>query len=106
MGATATLRVLLRMEVEPGREEEFENVWFDHATAIGARPENLGQCLLTSASEGSTYYVITDWVDEPSFREFERSESQQEYLKQVVPMRVRGSMTLLMPRYQLGGSDG
>src|SRR5262249_20063023 len=106
MGERAGLRVLLRIQVEAGREGEFERLWCGHAAAVGELPGNLGQYLLDGVGEDRTYYVITDWVDEANFRAFERSDLQQDFLRRLRPMRADGSMSLLAPRYQFrkGGS--
>ena len=89
-----SLRVLLRIEIKPGQEAEFEKLWRSHAEAIARLPENLGQRLLRSTAEPRSYAVETDWVDEPAFRTFEQTEAQQEYLKRLWPLRAGGSMTL------------
>ena len=39
--------------------------------------------------------VVTDWVDEPSFRRFEHSPRQREYLERLWPMRAGGTMAVL-----------
>jgi heme-degrading monooxygenase HmoA len=97
-GATVTgdaLRVLLRIEVQPGREDEFERVWRQHAEFVRGLADNRGQALYRDRAAGNAYVVETDWADEGAFRAFERSEPQQEYLRRLWPMRAGGSMALL-----------
>lgn len=96
------LRVLLTLEVEPGREGEFEALWAEHAEFVAALPDNFGQSLLRRADSGTGYVVLTDWADEPAFRRFEKSARQQEYLKRLWPMRAGGSMTLLHAVREVG----
>jgi heme-degrading monooxygenase HmoA len=89
------LRVLLQIDVQPGREEEFEALWREHSSRIRRLPDNHGQWLLRRTDNPSGYVVLTDWTDEDAFRAFERSEPQQEYLKRLRPIRAGGAMTLL-----------
>lgn len=95
------LRVLLQIEVKPGRERDFEELWCRHSAFISHLPHNRGQSLLRRADNPAGYVVITDWVDEEAFRSFEHSEPQQEYLKKLWPLRASGSMALLNTVYQL-----
>lgn len=90
----AGLRVLLHIDVASGREAEFETLWQEHARYVNTVPGNRGQSLLRRTGQPGGYVVITDWTDEPTFREFEKSEAQQEYLKRLWPMRVSGMMVL------------
>ncbi|MGC9668381.1 antibiotic biosynthesis monooxygenase family protein [Planosporangium sp. 12N6] len=89
------LRVLLQIDVQPGREREFERLWREHSSRIRELPDNHGQWLLRRTDDPSRYVVLTDWTDEESFRAFERSEAQQEYLRRLRPLRAGGGMTLL-----------
>jgi len=95
------LRVLLQIRVRPGTQDEFERLWQAHASYVNGVPGNRGQSLLRHADQSNEYVVLTDWTDEATFRAFERSERQQEYLKRLWPMREGGSMALLTTRYEL-----
>jgi heme-degrading monooxygenase HmoA len=95
------LRVLLQIDVQPGREREFEALWREHSTHIRALPDNHGQWLLRRTDNRSGYVVLTDWTDEGAFRAFERSAPQQEYLKKLWPIRTGGAMALLTTVYEL-----
>ncbi len=95
------LRVLLQIDIKPGREREFEDVWRAHSDHIRSLPDNHGQWLLRRTDNPSGYVVLTDWTDEASFRSFERSEAQQEYLKKLWPIRAGGAMALLETVYEL-----
>ena len=44
-------RVLLKMHIRPGLEDEFERVWLEVGDAITGHPANRGQWLLRSAEE-------------------------------------------------------
>lgn len=98
---TAGLRVLLRIDIAPGREAEFEELWRSHAEYIRALADNHGQQLLRLHGGSGSYTVLTDWTDEPSFRAFEQSAEQQAYLKRLWPLRAGGEMRLLEPLYEL-----
>lgn len=88
-------RVLLRMEIVPGREEQFEQVWRDGARTIAEEPANVGQTLLRGDEEDGTYYIVSDWVDERSFREYETSERHQHHRARLHPYRSAGTMTTM-----------
>ena len=94
-GTADPVRVLLRIDIEPGHGLEFEQLWHAHAAHVRTLPDNLGQALMQDRAAPDTYVVLTDWVDEPAFRAFERSTPQQEYLNKLWPIRTGGSMTLL-----------
>jgi aromatase len=89
------LRVLLSIDIHPGQQDEFEQLWWEHAQLVAGDPANLGQSLSVRTDSPASYVVVTDWADEPSFRAFERSDAQQKYLKRLWPLRESGSMTLL-----------
>ena len=66
-------RVMLRMEIEPGKEADFEKAWLEGTEAVTGHPASLGQSLAREEGPdgaGSTYVIISDWVDEPRFRAF------------------------------------
>lgn len=91
------VRVILRMEIVPGREEEFEAVWLEIGRLIAARPANRGQMLVRAVEEeggGPVYYVLTDWADEAAFREFELSAEHVEHRRRLRPLRAGGEMTV------------
>lgn len=93
--AGVPLRVLLSIEIHAGQQDEFEQLWWEHARTVANDSANLGQSLSVQTDSAANYVVITDWADEPAFRAFERSNAQQEYLKRLWPLRAGGSMTLL-----------
>ncbi|WP_349308063.1 MULTISPECIES: antibiotic biosynthesis monooxygenase family protein [unclassified Pseudofrankia] len=83
---------MLTMHVHPGREEEFEQTWLRIGDGVTGHPANLGQWLVRSADEPSTYYIVSDWVNERLFREFEATPGHLEHRKILHPLRARGSM--------------
>jgi len=94
--ATATtFRVMLRMQIKPGLEQEFEKTWADVGDSVTSHPANLGQWLSRSADEPSVYYIVSDWVDEPRFREFELSDKHLEHRQKLHPYRSGGTMTTM-----------
>lgn len=88
-------RVLLRMQIVPGREEQFEQVWRDGAGTIAEEPANVAQTLSRSDGEAGVYYIASDWTDERSFREYEVSERHREHRAKLHPYRSEGSMTTM-----------
>ncbi|MFM9368689.1 antibiotic biosynthesis monooxygenase family protein [Streptomyces sp. Da 82-17] len=91
-----TFRIMLRMEIVPGKEAEFEKAWHDGTAAVTGHPANLGQSLSREAgTDGSTYVIVSDWVDEPRFREFEESPAHLEHRATLHPYRKGGSFHVM-----------
>jgi heme-degrading monooxygenase HmoA len=106
---SAVFRVLLRMEIHPGREREFEETWLKVGDAVTGNPGNLAQWLLRGEAgekeaEGSVYYIVSDWTDEPSFRAFESSEAHVRHRELLHPYRGAGSMMTMNMVYALRGA--
>jgi heme-degrading monooxygenase HmoA len=59
------------------------------------RHANRGQWLSKSAEEDGIYFVVSDWDDEPRFREFEHSEGHLHHRQKLHPYRIDGSMTTM-----------
>jgi len=85
-------RVLLRMEVRPGLEEQFERAWSDGARTIAEEPANVAQTLSRGAD---AYYIVSDWTDEESFLDYEGSERHLVHRSRLHPYRASGSMTTM-----------
>jgi heme-degrading monooxygenase HmoA len=99
-------RVLLRMAVRPGQEEQFERAWNEGAAEIAAEPANVGQTLARAQADGdeeSVYYIVSDWTDEPAFREYEVSERHRVHRARLHPYRSSGSMTTMTVVSRLPG---
>ncbi|ASO19718.1 heme-degrading monooxygenase HmoA [Actinoalloteichus hoggarensis] len=90
----STFRVMLRMQIKPGMEQDFERVWLEVGDSVTSHPANLGQWLSRSDEEG-VYYIVSDWVSEPRFREFETSDRHLQHRQQLHPYRSGGSMTTM-----------
>lgn len=88
-------RVMLRLEVVPGKENEFEKAWHEGTDAVTGHPANLGQSLAREAGQDSTYIIISDWVDEPQFRAFEESPAHLEHRATLHPFRKGGSFHVM-----------
>ncbi|SFQ64853.1 Heme-degrading monooxygenase HmoA [Amycolatopsis arida] len=88
----APFRVILRMEIKPGMEADFERTWLEIGDAVISHPANLGQWLCRGTEDTSIYYIVSDWVDEELFREFEHSDGHLEHRKKLHPFRSGGSM--------------
>ncbi|WP_340682687.1 antibiotic biosynthesis monooxygenase family protein [Amycolatopsis coloradensis] len=87
-------RVMLRMQINPGAEGDFERVWLEIGDSVTSHPANLGQWLSRSEDEG-VYYIVSDWVSEALFREFETSDRHLEHRRKLHPFRSGGSMTTM-----------
>jgi heme-degrading monooxygenase HmoA len=85
-------RVILRMEIVSGGEHDFEQTWLDVGGAITGQAANLGQWLMRSYDESGVYYIISDWIDEARFREFEGSDEHLSHRRRLHPFRTSGSM--------------
>ena len=101
---SSTFRVMLRMSIRPGMEQEFEQTWHRVGSAIVRHPANLGHWLSRSTEEDSVYYIVSDWVDEPRFREFEHSAAHVEHRTELHPFRSGGSMTTMQVVYGMTGA--
>lgn len=93
--ADGRFRVMLRMQINPGMEQDFERVWLDVGDVITGHPANRGQWLSRSLDEQDVYYIVSDWVGEPEFREFESSNEHVEHRAKLHPFRYGGSMTTM-----------
>jgi len=92
-GDERAFRVMLRMQIKPGKEAEFERTWAAVGDAVTRHRANLGQWLARSDDEQGVYYIASDWVDEPQFRQFEHSEAHRRHRALLHPLRTGGSMT-------------
>ncbi|WBB81515.1 antibiotic biosynthesis monooxygenase [Micromonospora sp. WMMD882] len=97
-------RVMLRFDINPGMEDGFEQTWHSIGNVITEHPANLGQWLLKDSEKDHTYYVISDWVDEPRFREFEHSDGHVEHRKKLHPYRHGGAMWTMNVVYAFRGA--
>ncbi|MFF6779081.1 antibiotic biosynthesis monooxygenase family protein [Streptomyces sp. NPDC012637] len=101
-----TFRVMLRMEIEPGKEADFEKAWLEGTEAVTGHPANLGQSLAREEgpdSATSTYVIVSDWVDEPRFREFENSPAHLEHRATLHPYRKGGSFHVMRVLHGIEG---
>ncbi|MFE9337652.1 antibiotic biosynthesis monooxygenase family protein [Streptomyces sp. NPDC007063] len=99
-------RVLLRMQINPGTEADFEKTWRGSTEAVTGHPACLGQWLSKSADEESTYYIVSDWVDEPGFREFETSDAHLAHRERLHPFRSQGSFNTMTVVAHVPGKAG
>lgn len=100
----SVFRVLLRFDINPGMERDFEQAWLSIGNVITDHPANLGQWLAKSSEHESVYFVISDWVDEPRFREFEHSDAHVEHRKKLHPFRNGGAMYTMNVVFSLTGA--
>ncbi len=104
--ADQVFRVMLRMQIKPGMEQDFERVWREVGDSVTGHPANLGQWLSRSAEEDGVYYIVSDWADEPRFREFETSDRHLAHRQKLHPYRSGGAMTTMHVVAALAGSAG
>jgi heme-degrading monooxygenase HmoA len=106
VGTQQVFRVMLRMEINPGMEDEFERKWTEVGDSVTSHPANLGQWLSRSNDEAGVYYIVSDWVNEPLFREFEHSDRHLDHRTKLHPYRSGGSMvTMNVVAHLRGGAD-
>ncbi|MFF3327791.1 NAD(P)-binding domain-containing protein [Streptomyces sp. NPDC002889] len=102
MAETPLFRVILRMEIKPGTQDEFESTWWEVGSAIARQPANRGQTLSrTTEGDRSVYYVVTDWLDEASFRTFELSQDHVEHRRRLGKYRTKGDMITTQTVYDI-----
>jgi len=106
MATDTAFRVMLRMNIKPGSEAEFEQVWREIGDVVTSHPANLGQWLSRSQEEDGVYYIVSDWVDEPRFREFETSDRHLQHRQKLHPYRSGGSMTTMRVLTHLTATGG
>jgi heme-degrading monooxygenase HmoA len=81
------------MQIKPGAEADFERTWLEVGDSVTTHPANVGQWLSRSDEGAGIYYIVSDWVDEPRFREFETSQRHVEHRQKLHPFRSAGSMS-------------
>jgi len=105
MSVTQPFRVMLQMEIKDGMGPAFEARWIEIGESVTSHPANLGQWLCRS-DEAGAYIIVSDWVDEPGFREFETSERHVEHREKLHPFRQGGAMYTMTVVAYLPGSPG
>jgi heme-degrading monooxygenase HmoA len=95
---------MLRMQIHPGMEDEFERAWLDADTDLAAEPANLHRWLLRSSTEDGVYYIVSDWVNEDGFRAFENSPQHLSHRAKLHPYRSSGSFTAMHVIHQVAGA--
>lgn len=101
MGEPTMFRVLLTLQIKPGLSEDFEKTWYGIGDVVTSHPANRGQWLMRSGENPDVYYITSDWVDEPSFREFEHSADHVEHRVKLHPFRSDGSMATMHQVFHL-----
>jgi heme-degrading monooxygenase HmoA len=100
----SVFRVMLRMQIHPGMEGEFEQAWLAADADLAAEPASLERWLLRSSTEGGVYYIISDWVNEDGFRAFENSASHLAHRTKLHPYRSSGSFTVMHEVHHVAGA--
>jgi heme-degrading monooxygenase HmoA len=97
-------RVIIRLDINEGMEADFEKTWLSIGSIITDHPANIGQWLMKSSTETAVYYVTSDWLDEPQFREFELGAAHVEHRTKLHPFRHGGAMYTMSGVYSLIGA--
>ena len=95
MSSPMVFRVALWMQITPGMEPEFERTWAEVGESVTGHPANIGQWLSRSVEEPGVYHIVSDWTDEPRFRQFELSDRHLEHRQKLHPYRSTGGMTTM-----------
>ncbi|KAF4407481.1 MULTISPECIES: antibiotic biosynthesis monooxygenase family protein [Streptomyces] len=101
--AAPVFRVILTLRVAPGRQQEFEDTWIGVGRAVAGHPANIAQWLVRSQENPDTYYIISDWPDEQSFRSFEKEPGHWELTGKLRELRVSGGMDTTTVLHHLPG---
>jgi heme-degrading monooxygenase HmoA len=104
MADQRVFRVMLRMNIHPGMESDFEETWHQVGHTITEHPANIRQWLSRDAEDQSVYYVVSDWVDEPGFREFERSDQHLDHRTKLHPFRASATMSSMHMVFEMIGA--
>lgn len=88
-------RVLLCMRTIPGGEHDFERRWLEAGAIVARQPGNLGQWLMRGHDAPGTFYIISDWVNEACFRDFEHSDVNARNRRSLQAVRTSVSMTTM-----------
>lgn len=88
-------RVALTMHIHEGMAADFERTWHEVSAAVSRHPANLGHWLMRCDGEDGVYYIFSDWVSEPLFREFESSAEHVEHRQRLHPYRASGSIKMM-----------
>lgn len=97
-------RVMLTMRIKPGMGEAFEAEWQRGTDAVTGHPANLGQSLARSTADPDTYYIVSDWVSESGFREFENGTAHIEHRERLHAYRSGATFDTLQLVMQIEGS--
>jgi heme-degrading monooxygenase HmoA len=80
------------MQVQPGKEADFEDAWRAVAAVTKSAPGNLRQTLLRSMDDPSTFLISSDWASREAFGAFEKSPEQDDLTAPIRALRVSASM--------------
>jgi heme-degrading monooxygenase HmoA len=82
------------MQVQPGREADFEAAWRQVAAVTKSAPGNLRQALLRALDDPSTFIISSDWASREAFGQFEKSPEQDDLTAPIRELRVSASMRI------------
>lgn len=88
------IRAVLRMEIRPEDNAEFERVWRAVAGAVSEHWGVLQQTLVRDGEGENAYLVISDWPNSEEFRLFERSEEQDRLTAPLRKLRSSASLSV------------
>ena len=99
-----TFRVMLRMQIHPGMERDFEQKWYAIGDGITGHPANLGQWLSRSAEEEGVYYVDQRLGGRAPVPGVRAQPAHVEHRTALHPYRSGGSMTTMSVVYTMTGA--
>jgi len=97
---------MLRTQVNPGMEQQFERAWLEADADLADEPASLNRSLLRSATEDGVYFIVSDWVNEAGFRAFEGSPRHLVHRAKLHPFRSSGSFTAMHLVHNVAGAAG
>jgi quinol monooxygenase YgiN len=104
MPTDTPFRVQLTMQVDPANAAEFEAAWLAVGQTVAEHPSNIAQWFARSRGNPGTYYIVSDWPDEETFRRFEKEPGHWEITGQLRKLRVAGDMTTVDVLHHLPGA--
>ncbi|WP_042388970.1 antibiotic biosynthesis monooxygenase family protein [Streptacidiphilus melanogenes] len=99
-----TFRVLLSMKIKEGQAAAFEQEWLSGTDAVTGHPANLGQWLGRSSTDPDTYFIVSDWVDEAGFKDFEDSGAHVEHRERLHAYRAGATFATMRVVHHIEGA--
>lgn len=92
--AAAGFRMMLRLEIVPGCDADFEATWRAVAAEVSQGSECLRQWLLRVPAEPGVYFIVSDWADAAAFQRFRESPGHDGHASRLKPFQRSMTVTL------------